>query len=169
MFDKFGEMGSYKEINELAENLFNEGDTDSLRAMAEENGIPEDYVEMYLAGDTPELCDPMTAAIGKLDIESVELKPKEIMQDWMEYIKGRCMESEYIALKVREKGKSMKGCIAALLKWSFSNQQKIDKDILKAAGVSDGRVTLGIPGMARAKKIITDYYMGTGKKGAKQK
>ena len=54
----------------------------------------------------------------------------------------------------------MKGCIAALLKWSFSNQQKIDKDILKAAGVSDGRVTLGIPGMARAKKIITDYYMG---------
>lgn len=24
MFDKFGEMGSYKEINELAENLFNE-------------------------------------------------------------------------------------------------------------------------------------------------
>ena len=94
MFDKFGEMGSYKEINELAENLFNEGDTDSLRAMAEENGIPEDYVEMYLDGDTPELCDPLTAAIGKLDIESVELKPKEIMQDWMEYIKGRCMESE---------------------------------------------------------------------------
>lgn len=30
----------------------------------------------------------------------------------------------------------------------------------KAAGVSAGKVTLGIPGMARAKKIITDYYMG---------
>ncbi len=34
MFDKFGEMGSFKEINELAENLFNEGDIDSLKAMA---------------------------------------------------------------------------------------------------------------------------------------
>ena len=169
MFEKFGEMGSYKEINELAENLFNEGDTDSLRAMAEENGIPEDYVEMYLAGDTPELCDPLTAAIGKLDVESGELKPREIMQDWLEYIKGRCMESEYVALKVREKGKSLKGCIAELLKWSFENQIPIEKDILKAAGVSAGRVTLGIPGMARAKKIITDYYLGTGKKGAKQK
>ena len=45
-------------------------------------------------------------------------------------------------------------------KWSFSNQQQIDKDIIKAAGVSAGKVTLGIPGMARAKKIITDYYMG---------
>ena len=160
MFDKFGEMGSYKEINELAENLFNEGDTDSLRAMAKENGIPEDYVEMYMAGDTPELCDPLTAAIGKLDVESGELKPQEIMQDWLEYIKGRCMESEYVALKVREKGKSLKGCIAELLKWSFKHQTPIEKDILKAAGVSAGRVTLGIPGMARVKKIITDYYLG---------
>ena len=38
MFDKFGEMDSYKEINELAENLFNEGDIDSLRVMAKEMG-----------------------------------------------------------------------------------------------------------------------------------
>ena len=44
----------------------------------------------------------------------------------------------------------------------------IEKDILKAAGVSAGRVTLGIPGMARAKKIITDYYMDTGKKAKKK-
>lgn len=160
MFDKFGEMGSYKEINELAENLFNEGDTDSLRAMAEENGIPEDYVEMYLAGDTPELCDQLTAAMGKIDMEVAELKPKEIMEDWVEYLRGQCMENEILAYQVRKKGKSLKGCIAALLKWSFSNQQQIDKDIIKAAGVSAGKVTLGIPGMARAKKIITDYYMG---------
>ena len=33
-------------------------------------------------------------------------------------------------------------------------------EIIKAAGVSAGKVTLGIPGMARAKQIITDYYMG---------
>ena len=160
MFEKFGEMGSYKEINELAENLFNEGDTDSLRAMAKENGIPEDYVEMYMAGDTPELCDQLTAAMGKIDMEVAELKPKEIMEDWVEYLRGQCMENEILAYQVRKKGKSLKGCIAALLKWSFSNQQQIDKDIIKAAGVSAGKVTLGIPGMARAKKIITDYYMG---------
>lgn len=35
MFEKFGEMSSYQEINELAENLFNEGDTESLREIAE--------------------------------------------------------------------------------------------------------------------------------------
>ena len=45
-------------------------------------------------------------------------------------------------------------------KWSFKNQIGIDKEILKAAGVTASRVTLGIPGMGRAKKIIRDYYMG---------
>ena len=45
MFEKFGEMNSYKEINELADNLFNEGDTESLRIMPKENGIEEDCVE----------------------------------------------------------------------------------------------------------------------------
>ena len=70
------------------------------------------------------------------------------------------MENDILTNRVRKKGKSLKGCIAALLSWSFKNQQEVDKDIIKAAGVSAGRVTLGIPGMARAKQIITDYYMG---------
>ena len=159
MFDKFGEMNSYKEINELADNLFNEGDQESLKEMAKENGIMQEFVEMYLQGDIPVLCDPLTAALGKIDVEAEELKPKEIMEDWVEYLRGQCMENEILAHQVRKKGKSLKGCIAALLKWSFSNRQQIDKDIIKAAGISVYNVTLGIPGMARAKKIITDYYM----------
>lgn len=44
MFDKFGELDSADEINELAENLLNEGDIDGLEAMAKENGIPMEYV-----------------------------------------------------------------------------------------------------------------------------
>ena len=159
MFDKFGELDSFKEINELAENLAKEGDTESLKAMAGENGIQKDFMEMYLRGDIPVLCDPLTAALCKIDIEAEELKPEEIMEDWVEYLRGQCMENEILAGQVRKKGKSLKGCIAALLSWSFKNQQKIDNDIVKAAGVSAGKVTLGIPGMSRAKKIILDYYM----------
>ena len=143
MFEKFGELNSFGEINELAENLFNEGDTESLKAMAKENGIQSDFVDMYLQGEIPVLCDQLTAALGKIDVEVAE-----------------CMENELLAFNVRKKGKSLKGCIAALLMWSFKNQQTVDKDIIKAAGVSAGKVTLGIPGMARAKQIITDYYMG---------
>ena len=158
MFERFGELESYKEINTLAENLFNEGDKLSLYALAKENGIPKDFGDMYLQGDIPELVDAQTAAVGKLDIEIQELKPQTIMKDWAEYIKVQAMEHEDVAIKVREKGKSLKGCIAELLKWSFGHQTEIDKDILKAAGVSASKVTLGIPGMAEAKKIINDYY-----------
>lgn len=105
MFDKFGEMDSYQEINELAENLFNEGDTESLKAMARENGIQNEFVEMYLQGDIPVLCDPLTAAMGKIDVEVAELKPKEIMEDWVEYLRGQCMENEILAYQVRKKRK----------------------------------------------------------------
>lgn len=70
------------------------------------------------------------------------------------------MDYPEIADAVRQKGKSLKGCIAELLKWSFKNQQTVDKDVIKAAGMSAGRVTLGIPGMGRAKKIIREYYLG---------
>lgn len=63
------------------------------------------------------LCDQLTAALGKIDIEVAELKPKEIMEDWVEYLRGQCMENELLAFNVRKKGKSLKGCIAALLMW----------------------------------------------------
>lgn len=159
LWKKFGEMNSCAEINELAENLLNEGDLASLREMATENGVA-DMAELYCAGEIPDLCDALSAAIGKIDVEAAELKPAEIMQDWVEYLKTQCLENELLARQVRKKGKSLKGCIGALLSWSFKNQQAIDKDIIKAAGVSAGRVTLGIPGMRRAKQIITEYYMG---------
>ena len=91
MFEKFGELNSFGEINELAENLFNEGDTESLKAMAKENGIQSDFVDMYLQGEIPVLCDQLTAALGKIDVEVAELKPKEIMEDWVEYLRGQCI------------------------------------------------------------------------------
>lgn len=111
MFDKFGEMNSYTEINELAANLLQEGDLDSLKELAKENGIPDDYVEMYLEEAIPSLCDSTSAAIGKIDVECMKLKPKELMLDWVEYIKGLCMENEMIAHQVRKKGKTLQGCM----------------------------------------------------------
>ena len=159
LYEKFGELNSAQEINELAENLFNENDIESLKELAKENGL-SDMVKLYLEGELPDLCDSLSAAIGKIEVEAAELKPKEIMEDWVEYLRGQCLENEILAFQVRKKGKTLKGCIAALLKWSFGHQIPIEKEILKEAGVSAGRVTLGIPGMAQAKKIITEYYMG---------
>lgn len=160
MFDKFGEMSSYKEINTLAENLFNENDIENLKEMAKENGIPEDFVELYLSGDIMELCDAETAAYGKIDVEVADLKLKGIMEDWVEYLRVQISDNDLLAHRVRMKDKSLKGCIAALLKWFFKNQVPVGKEILKAAGVTAGKVTLGIPAMGKAKEIILDYYLG---------
>ena len=159
MFDTFGEFDTAKEINELAINLRKEGDRESLNLLAKENGIDPEIAEAFLDGDIDFLCDVMAAAIGKLEVEAAELKPVEIMADWVEYIKGRCLEDDKLAVAIRKKGKTLKGAIAALLTWSFKHQQNVDKDILKAAGVNAGRCTLGIPGMGTAKKLITEYYM----------
>ena len=160
MFDRFGEFDSHEEINELAENLFNEGDLESISVLAKENGIDADMVEAYVSGDTDQLCDVLDAALGKLEVEEKDLKPQELMSDWLDYLKSQCMENDELARAVRKKNKSLKGCIGALLVWSFGHQQPIDKEILKAAKVNASRVTFGIPGMARAKQIIREYYLG---------
>ena len=95
--------------------------------------------------------------------EQKELKPKGIMVDWCEYIKTSSMEDEELAKAVRRKGKRLKACIGEILKWAFANQQRVDKDIIKAAGVSASKITVGMPGQAEARKIIREYYLGAGK------
>lgn len=159
MFDKFGEFNSAEEINEAVAAQLAEGDTDAIYAIAEENGIDKEDVEDYIDGLVPELVNPLMAAFGKLKVEAAELKPYEIMEDWLSYIMIRCQEDADMAAAVRKKGKSLKGCIAEMLTWSIKNAQPVDKDILKACNISH-KVTLGIPGMGRAKQIITEYYLG---------
>lgn len=115
MFDLFGEMTA-EGINKTAEGLKNEGDTKNVYALAKENGIGKEYVEMYLRGDIPVLCDEMTAAVGKLDVEmkekAVKAYEKKIpAEPIVEYLKQKAMEDTAVALKIREKGKSLAGCL----------------------------------------------------------
>ena len=79
------------------------------------------------------------------------------MADWVEYLKSKCFEDTEVAVAVRKKNKSLKGCIARILKWSFKNSYDIPEDICKEAGISV-KVKEGIPGMARVKKLIVEYY-----------
>ena len=160
MFERFGEFDSWEELNQAAEARLKEGDDEALLALAEENGIEREDVEDYMDGIVPDLTNPLMAAYGKLDVESRDLKLYGIMEDWLRYIRIRCAEDQDVALLVRKKGKSLRGCVAHILVWSFKNARDVDKDILKAAGIKSPRVTLGIPDMAKAKELITEYYMG---------
>ena len=160
MFEKFGEFGSAEEINATAEGLKEEGDTESLYVMAKENGLEKEDVDDYLDGYTNELVNPLMAALGKIAVEEENLKPKHIMVDWVNYIKTQCAEKEAVAISVRMRGKSIKGCIATILKYSFSIRAAVDKDICSAAGINNARVDLGIPNAAKVKELIDTYYLG---------
>ena len=159
MFDKFGEFDSADEMNRAAAAQRKEGDNEAILAIAEENGIDREDAIDFIDGCVAAFVTPLMAAYGKLDIEAKEMKPYEIMEDWLQYIKLRCAEEPEMAVAVRRKGKSLKGCIAALLEWRMKNQRPVDSEILKAVKINY-KVTLGIPGMGRAKKIITEYYLG---------
>ena len=158
MFDKFGEFDSAQEICELAEGLKAMGDLENLKALAKENGIDEMVAQLYMSGDMEVFCDNMMAAIGKLEVEAKELQPKEIMQDWLDYITSQCQKDD-VAIAVRKKGKTLKGCIAELLEWSLKNSYPVDKEITQKVGIKY-EVKLGIPGMGTAKRIIREYYLG---------
>ena len=160
MFDRFGEFDSVEELNMAAAGQKEQGDVEELIALAIENGLDKEDAEDYMDGAMEELATPLTAALGKIKVECNELKPKEIMEDWVEYIKMQCMEKPEVAVMVRRKEKSLDKCIAELLKWSFKNAYDIPDNISMAAGIKNARVKLGIPGMGRAKKIIDEYYMG---------
>lgn len=159
MFDVFGEFDSAEEINKAAAGQLAQGDTQAIRDIAKENGLDPQDAEDYITGDVTELCTQLMAALGKIRIEEESLKPVEIVQDWVNYIKAQVTEHPDMAAAVRRKGKSIKGCIAELLKWSFKNCYKVDDEITKAAGVSSN-VKMGIPGMGRAYEIIREYYLG---------
>lgn len=163
MFEKYGEFDSCREMNAAAAGLLEKGDEAGVIALAVENGIDIEDAQDYIDGAAPELATPIMAAYGKLEIESKALKPYGIMEDWITYIGIRCSEEPKMAEAVRKKGKTLKGCIAALLVWSMKNARPVDPDILKECKITY-KVTLGIPGMGKAKEIITDYYMGGGAK-----
>ena len=74
MFEKFGEFSSFEEINMAAEGFKNEGDLESIKALAKENGIDDMDAEDYIAGDTDKLCTATTAALGRLKVEKENSK-----------------------------------------------------------------------------------------------
>lgn len=170
MFDKFGEFDSWEELNLAAEGQKAEGDKNALMELAKENGIDEEDALDFFEGYSGSLCTPLSAAIGKLELEEKELNPQDIMRDWIDYLKS-VVQQEYIqymeqktdnlpiCLGVRKKDKTIKGCIGQILKWSFKNMKEVDPDIKKAAGVTQN-CKLGIPGQLTVRKLIRDYYLG---------
>lgn len=145
MFDLFGEFNSAEELNLAAAGQLEQGDIESLKKLAEENGIDPDMTDMYVQGIMPYLCDDMTASIGKIEIEKKNYKNQffeHMIDDLTGYITSRCSEQEF-AKAVRSKGKNLKGCLDVL-----------HKEVIKILNKKNGGVA-----NHTVFKIISDYYL----------
>ena len=151
MFDKFGEFDSCEEINRAAKAQLEEGDLEAIRTIAEENGLDLEDAEDYCTGAIEELTTPILAA--------KDLKLEGALKDWTDCIKQSCMENEEMALAVRRKGKSLKDCMAIILKKAFGEKTQLDDRITKAAGLRSP-LYISIPGKAQIKEIVREYYLG---------
>lgn len=152
LFQGFGEFDSYEEINKAAAGLLKEGDLKGLRALAEENGL-EDEAEDFLNGVTEELCDPITAALGKLKIEE-QYENNMLISSIADYLGSECDDIEF-AIAIRKKGKRTRKAIERIL-------QEINNDEHKLTGlkgmenVPNGYCVACDP--MKGYKIIRDYY-----------
>lgn len=107
MYEVFGEFDSAEEMKTLIDALKEEGDFESLKKLANENGLAFDNNDVYV--------DAFTAAVGKLEVEKKEkavkgYEKKIPAEPIVEYLTSRCMEDD-IAKAIRKKGKSLAECL----------------------------------------------------------
>lgn len=158
MFEKFGEFDSAEELNVAAATALEQNDTEAVKALAKENGIEEQDAQDYIDGMVPELCSPIMAAVGKLNIEKQALALPEMMEHWCDMLNEMLITSPSMADGIRKKGKRMSKLFGQLLKASSDNRKKLPAEIVKAAGLS-GNIYVGDIDRLTFKKMATNYYM----------
>lgn len=168
MFEKFGEFDSAEEINRAAKAQLEEGGTEAVFAIAEENGLDKEDAQDYIDGYVDELTTPLMAAVGKIELEAKMLKTDGILTDWKNIIVQQCSDDDVFCAAVRKKGKALKHCMASLIRFAFENKVQISDEIVNVTKVMhNGKeeamrkpLYLGVPNSAEAKRIIREYYLG---------
>ena len=130
MFEHFGECDSAEEMNLAVDGWYEEGDIDSIKAFAKENGFEDRYVESYLEqrkGNPNELfTNDIEAAIAKLGLEKEENSQLGIFaDDIIDYLASECID-EKLAKGIRRKGKRLKEASSLIYKEAKKNRVTID-------------------------------------------
>lgn len=165
MFDKYGEFDSAEELNREAEALRAAGDEKSLKELTKENGLDPEDAEDYMDGYVDALATILTAAIGKLRIESEHLKLKLILLDWVDELIGMCTEDAQLAVAIRKKGQRLSGYMAALVEEGYKNRAEVSKEITDQTKqvksiMGNHALSIGMPDKRTRKQIAYAYYLG---------
>lgn len=165
MFDKFGEVDSFEELNRMALAQRAEKDEEALMILAEENGIDKEDAEDFFDGCFDELTNAKLAAIGKLNIECKEYAIKGILKDWVEEIVSDMNEDSELALAIRKKGKSLAQMIANFAEYGYKNRTEVSTKIVektteikKICGAHT--FSIGFPDRNTRRKLAREYYLG---------
>lgn len=163
MFDKFGEFDSVEELNRAAAAQKAEGDREALILLAAENGIDKEDAEDYMDGITPELATDLQAAIGKLRVESADLKLSGILMDWVNELIDLCVNDSDFRAAVRKKGKDLAGYIALTAETGYENRCVVDKRIVGKAKkiksiIGSHEFSIGIPDKKTRRELALKYY-----------
>lgn len=169
MFDKFGEVDSFEELNRMAKAQRDEQDEEALMILAEENGIDKEDAEDFYDGVFDELTNAKLAAIGKLKVECREYDIKGILKDWVDEIVADLNEDESLALAIRKKGRDLGQLIADMAEFGYKNRTDVStkivdktKDIKKVVG--NHSFSIGFPDRVQRKKLVKEYYCKEGEK-----
>lgn len=163
MFEKFGEFDSAEELNRAALAQRNEGDTEAVRTLAEENGLDPEDAEEFLAGDVDFLALPFNAAVGKLTVERKELRLEGVLEDWTNDLIDMCSENKELSLAVRRKGKELAEYIARIIDEGYEHQIKVDDRIVaktqQVKKIMGGHVlTIGAEDARTRRHLAVEYY-----------
>lgn len=161
MFEKYGEFNSAEELNVAAATALEQGDKEAVKALAIENGIDEEDAQDYIDGYTPELCSPLMAAVGKLNVEKKALDLPSFMEGWLYMLNDMMSQDEKAAelvAGIRKKGKTLVGLMGKLMKLSSENRKQVPDAIVKAAGMS-GKVYVGDIDHITFMDTVKEYYL----------
>lgn len=163
MFEKFGEFDSAEELNRAALAQRNEGDTEAVRTLAEENGLDPEDAEEFLAGDVDFLALPFNAAVGKLTVERKELRLEGVLEDWTNDLIDMCSENKELSLAVRRKGKELAEYIARIIDEGYEHQIKVDDRIVaktqQVKKIMGGHaLTIGAEDARTRRHLAVEYY-----------
>lgn len=157
MFEKYGEFDSADELNVAAATALEQGKADEVKALAAENGIEIEDAQDYIDGYIPELCTPLMAAIGKLNVERAALDLPSFMDGWVSMINDMMASEDILVKSIRRKGKKLVDLLGKLMKLSSENRKKVPAEIVKAAGMS-GNVYVGDVDHITFKQTVLDFY-----------
>ena len=159
---KFGIFNTVEELNRAAAAQKAEGDLEALISLAVENGLDKEDAEDYMDDCADCLCTPYMAAIGKLNMEAVELKLESQLKDWKDYIIqiAENYEGDDLSNAIFSPDKHLVDVMAEGLKMASKNRIVVDKRIIKSAGLPDSAAYIGMCGRDDLRQIVMEYYLG---------